>query len=128
MRITLSGLLIFSVFGIFMLTTQGFGTSLNSTSEVNKIGTLDISDSSAKTLIGMNMGVSDDISSITLTFKSSITQDDTVNISLKDNNGLEIGAGSQMVNPSSTVVTITLSDSITSLERDTLTTASITVM
>ena len=121
------GLVIFSIFGIVMLTTQGFGTTLDSVSEVNKIGTLKISDYSSKTLMGLNLGTADNITSITLTFKNSIVENSDVNILLKDNNGLEIGSGFKTVSPSSDTVTITLSNSITALERSTLQTASITI-
>ncbi|MCH7966059.1 MAG: hypothetical protein IIB02_01360 [Thaumarchaeota archaeon] len=77
--------------------------------------------------MGLNLGTSDNISSISLTFKNAIAEDATVNISLKDNNDIEIGSGSKVVNPSSTSVTITLGNPITSGERSTLITASITV-
>jgi hypothetical protein len=127
MRTTLLGFVIFSFFGIIVFATQGFGNSLDTFSEVNKINTLKISDSSTKTLLGMNLGTTDDITSITLIFKNSIPDSNTVNISLKDGNDVEIGSGLQVVSPTSTIVTVILSDSITSAERDTLVTASITV-
>ncbi len=117
----------FSIFGIIMFTTQSFGNSLGTSSEVNKIGTLKISDLSTKTLVGLNLGTADDISSVTLTFKTAIVDNDTVNISLKDNNDLEIGSGSTVVSPSSTTVVISLGDSVTAIERITLKTTSITV-
>ncbi len=118
---------VFSIFGIIMFTTQSFGNSLGTSSEVNKIGTLKISDLSTKTLVGLNLGTADDISSVTLTFKTAIVDNDTVNISLKDNNDLEIGSGSTVVSPSSTTVVISLGDSVTAIERITLRTTSITV-
>ncbi len=118
---------VFSIFGIIMFTTQSFGNSLGTSSEVNKIGTLKISDLSTKTLVGLNLGTTDDISSVTLTFKTAIVDNDTVNISLKDNNDLEIGSGSTVVSPSSTTVVISLGDSVTAIERITLRTTSITV-
>jgi len=118
---------VFSIFGIIMFTTQSFGNSLGTSSEVNKIGTLKISDLSTKTLVGLNLGTADDISSVTLTFKTAIVDNDTVNISLKDNNDLEIGSGSTVVSPSSTTVVISLGDSVTEIERITLRTTSITV-
>ncbi len=127
MRFNLLGFTMFLIFGIIIFTTQGFGNSLDTSATVNKIGTLKISDSSTKTLIGMNLGTADDITSITLTFKNSIAQNDEVNISLKNSSDVEIGAGSETVDPSSSNVTITLSDSITSGERSTLRTASITI-
>lgn len=113
--------------GIFLFSTQGFGSSLITTSEINKIGTLKITDSTGKALIGFNLGTNDDISSITMTFKNSIANNDSVDISLKDKNGLELGSGSKIISPSSTIVTINLSDTITQVERPALRSASITV-
>jgi len=127
MRFSLLGFTMFLIFGVIIFTTQGFGNPLDTATTVNKINTLQISDSSTKTLIGVNLGTTNDITSITLTFKNSIAENDEVNISLKNTNDVEIGNGSETVNPSSTIVTITLSDSITSGERSTLRTASITV-
>lgn len=127
MRFVLLGVIVFSIFGIVMFTTQSFGNSLGTSSEVNKIGTLKISDLSTKTLVGLNLGTADGISSVTLTFKTAIVDNDTVNISLKDKNDLEIGSGSTVVSPSSTTVIISLGDSVTVIERSTLKTTSITV-
>ncbi len=127
MRFVLLGVVVFSIFGIVMFTTQSFGNSLGTSSEVNKIGTLKISDLSTKTLVGLNLGTADDISSVTLTFKTAIVDNDTINISLKNKNSVEIGSGSTIVSPSSTIVTINLGDSVTAIERSTLRTVSITV-
>lgn len=127
MRFVLLGVIVFSIFGVVMFTTQSFGNSLGTSSEVNKIGTLKISDLSTKTLVGLNLGTADGISSVTLTFKTAIVDNDTVNISLKDKNDLEIGSGSTVVSPSSTTVIISLGDSVTVIERSTLKTTSITV-
>lgn len=121
------GFTLFLIFGIIIFTTQGFGSPLDTATIVNKINTLQISDSSTKTLIGVDLGTTNDITSITLTFKNLIAENDEVNISLKNTNDVEIGSGSETVNPSSTNVTITLSDSITSGERSTLRTVNITV-
>ena len=127
MRSVLLGVIVFSIFGIVMFTTQSFGNSLGTSSEVNKIGTLKISDLSTKTLVGLNLGTADDISSVTLTFKTAIADNDTINISLKNKNSVEIGSGSTIVSPSSTIVTINLGDSVTAIERSTLRTVSITI-
>ena len=126
MRTMMVGFLVFSILGVIIFTGQGFGNSLDSSTLVNKIGAVKIFDNSAKTMIGMNLGTTDTITSITLTFKTSI-EDETVNISLTDSDNLEIGTGSQFVSPSNTVVTITLSDSITANERDLLKNVDITI-
>lgn len=125
MRNILLGFFVLSILGVVLFAGQGSGNSLDSSVELNKIGALKIFDSTDKTMIGMNLGSADDITSIILTFKTSI-EDSTVNISLTDSNNLEIGAGSENVS-SASIVTITLSNQITSIERDTLKTASITI-
>jgi hypothetical protein len=120
------GFFVLSILGVVIFTGQGSGNSLDSSAELNKIGALKILDSSNKTMIGMNLGTTDDITAISLTFKTSI-EDNTVNISLTDSNNLEIGVGSQFVSTESTIVSITLSDSITSNERGTLKNVNISI-
>ena len=117
---------VFSILGIVLFADPGSGNSLDSSADVNKIGALKILDSSDKTMIGMNLGTTDTITEITLIFKTSI-EDNTVSISLTDRNNLQIGTGSQFVTPANTVVTITLSDSITSNERDLLKNVNISI-
>ena len=75
---------IFGIFMIFMIMAPGYGNSLATNSGVNKIGTLTIFDMSTKTLVGMNLGNTDDITSITLTFKNSIPDNGVIDISLKN--------------------------------------------
>jgi len=120
------GFFALSILGIVFFTGQGSANTLDSSTELNKIGALKILDSTDKTMMGMNLGTTDTITSITLTFKTLI-EDNTVNISLIDSNNLEIGTGSQFVSPANTIVTITLSDSITSNERDTLKNVNISI-
>ena len=72
MSLILLGLVLFSVFGIFMLTTQGFANSIDTPSDVNEMSGLQVSDLTTKTLLGLNMGTSDEINSVTLTFDSEI--------------------------------------------------------
>lgn len=124
------GITMFAIFGIFMIfviTAPGYGNSLATNSGVNKIGTLNIFDMSTKTLVGMNLGNTDDITSITLTFKNSIPDNGMIDISLKNSTGGEIGSGSTTINPSSTIVTFNLMNTVTALERSTLRTVSVTV-
>jgi len=116
----LLGVILFSVFGIVMLTTQGLGNSLATTPDVNKMTALDISDSSGSTLLGLNLGTSDTISSVTLTFNSDILASSTVNISLKDIDNVEIGSGSILISSPTKTPVINLSDTITNAERNIL--------
>ena len=112
---------------IFVITTTGYGNSLATNSSVNKIGTLNIFDMSTKTLVGMNLGNTDTITSVTLTFKNSIPDNGVVGILLKNSTGDEIGSGSTTISPSSTVATFNLINTVTALERSTLKTVSVTV-
>ena len=123
----LIGLVVFATFGILLFTTQSFGNSLDTSSEINKIGTLKISDSTNSALIGLNLGIIDSITSVTLTFQNNIPNNSDLSISLIDDDGLQIGTGSTIVTPSSSTVVIALSDSVTGLERETLRSASVTI-
>jgi len=118
---------IFGIFVVFVITIPGHGNSLPTNSDVNKIGTLKIYDMSTKTLVGMNLGDTDDITSITLTFKNSIPDNGIIGISLKNDTGWEIGSGSTTISPSSTTTTFNLIDTVTALERSALRTIIVTV-
>ena len=123
----LFGVLLFSTFAVVMLSTTGLANPLDTSSDVNKMNALQIFDSSGSTLLGLNLGTSDNITSVTLTFNSNIAGSTTVDISLKDDDGVEIGTGSTLtVSPTKTVV-ISLSDSVTDAERSNLQTASIII-
>ena len=91
MRNIMLGFFALSILGIVFFTGQGSANTLDSSTELNKIGALKILDSTDKTMMGMNLGTTDSITSITLTFKTSI-EDNTISISLTDSNNLEIGA------------------------------------
>ncbi|MCV0409554.1 hypothetical protein [Nitrosopumilus sp.] len=127
MSLLLLALLLFSTFGVVLLSTQGLANPLDTPSDVSKMGALQVFDSSDSTLLGLNLGTSDAISSVTLTFDSNIPEDTTVTISLKDTNDVEIGTGSTVTGGPTQTVVISLSDSITDPERRTLQYASITV-
>ncbi len=126
MRNLILGFSLFSILAIVMVSVEGSGNTLESSTEVNKIGVMNIFDNTGKTMMGMDLGITDEITSIILIFNTSI-EDNTISISLTDRNDLEIGSGSQFVNPANTIVTIILSDDITSIERETLKTVSITI-
>jgi hypothetical protein len=127
MGLLLLAVLLFSVFGVILLSTQGLANPLDTPSDVSKMGALQVFDSSGSTLLGLNLGTSDDISSVTLTFDSNIPGDTAVTISLKDTSDVEIGNGSTVTGGPTQTVVISLSDSITDPERSTLQYASITV-
>ncbi|WP_371503776.1 hypothetical protein [Nitrosopumilus adriaticus] len=124
----LLAVLFFSIFGVVLMSIQGLANPLDTPSDVNKLGALQVFDSSGSTLLGLNLGTSDDISSVTLTFNSNISGSTTVTISLKDTNDVEIGTGSTVTGGPTNTVVISLSDSITDTERSTLQFASITVV
>ena len=124
----LLAVLLFSIFGVVLMSTQGFANPLDTSSDVNKLGALQVFDYSGSTLLGLNLGTSDDISSVTLTFNSNISGSATVDISLKDTNDVEIGTGSAVTGGPTKTVVISLSDPITNTERSTLQSASITVI
>lgn len=121
------GMLLFSSFTIVMLSTTGLANPLDTSTDVNQMNALQIFDSSGSTLLGLNLGTSDDITSVTLTFNSNISGGATVTISLKDKDGVEIGTGSTVTGGPTKTVVISLSDNVTDAERSTLTTASISV-
>ena len=108
------------ILGVLVVSTQSFGNSLSTTSQINKIGSLDIADSTSRTLSGVNLGVSDEISSVTLSFIDQIPDASNLNISLRNALGTEIGAGTVLVSPASNSATINLSDTVTAIERESL--------
>ncbi|MGY5149652.1 MAG: hypothetical protein ACW9W3_06285 [Candidatus Nitrosopumilus sp. bin_68KS] len=123
----LLAILLFSTFGVVLLSTQGLANPLDTSSGINKLGALQVFDSSGSTLLGLNLGNSDAISSVTLTFNSDISGSTTVTIVLKDTNDVEIGTGSTVTGGPTKTVVISLSDSITDSERSNLQSASITL-
>lgn len=127
MRNMMMGVIVLSILGVVLFTSQGSANSLNSPIEVNKITGLKIFDGSGKTMIGMDLGIANDITVITLTFLDPIDDGDTVNILLSDGDNLQIGFGSKVVSPQSGTVVIALSDQVTSIERNTLKNVNITV-
>ncbi|AJW70527.1 hypothetical protein [Nitrosopumilus adriaticus] len=127
MSLILLGIFLISAFTIVMFSTTGVANSLDTSSDVNKLGALQVFDSSGSTLLGLNLGTSDNIASVTLTFNSNIAGSATVTLSLKDNDGVEIGTGSTLTGGPTKTVIISLTDSITDAERSTLQSANISV-
>ena len=115
-----------SVFGILLIATYASGASLATTSQLNELETLEVSVTSSETLMGMNLGTSSTIDSVTLTFRNALAVDTTVTISIKDSAGTEIGSGSKVLGTAASVVTVDLSDTITSAERPDVRSLSIT--
>jgi hypothetical protein len=121
------GFIVLLILGVVLFTSQGSANSLDSPTEVNKITLLKIIDDSGKTMIGMDFGTASDVTLIMLTFVTPVNNGETVNISLTDRDNLQIGFGSELVSPQNETVVITLSDQVTSIERDTLKNVNITV-
>ena len=115
-----------SVFGILLIATYASGASLATTSQLNELETLEVSVTSSETLMGMNLGTASTIDSVTLTFRNALAVDTTVTISIKDSAGTEIGSGSKVLSTEASVVTVDLSDTITSAERPDVRSLSIT--
>jgi len=115
-----------SVFGILLIATYASGASLATTSQLNELETLEVSVTSSETLMGMNLGTASTIDSVTLTFRNALAVDTTVTISIKDSAGTEIGSGSKVLSTEASVVTVDLSDTITSAERPDIRSLSIT--
>lgn len=121
------GFILVSILGVVLFAGQGSGNSLDSSVELNKITGLKIFDNSNKTMIEMNLDSAADITSITLTFITPVNNGETVNISLSDGSDLEIGVGSILVSSQTASVNISLSNQVTSIERDTLKNVIITI-
>ncbi|EGG43055.1 Hypothetical protein Nlim_0105 [Candidatus Nitrosarchaeum limnium SFB1] len=68
------------IFAVVMFTNESYGKSLTTSPNVNKIGTLKVNDLTTKGVIGMNLGTSADIGSVTITFNSVVAKNDNVNI------------------------------------------------
>jgi len=127
MRNMLLGFFILSILGVVLFAGQGSGNTLDSSVELNKISALKIATSSTSTVMGVNLGTAPTITSVTLTFRNSIAEDDTVSIVLRNGDGTLLGIGSQVVSPSSNTVLITLSNTVGYIERTTLRTVNILV-
>ena len=127
MRNIILGVFVLLILGVVFFTSQGFANSLNSPTEVNKITSFKIFDGSGKTMMGMNLGNATDITSIILTFRTPVNNGETVNILLSDGDNLQIGFGSELVNPQNSTVTISLSDQVTLIERKTVEKVNITI-
>ncbi len=127
MRNILLGFFILSILGVVLFAGQGSANTLDSSSDVNKINSVEISVSSPTTLIRVNFGTGDEINNLVLVFQNSIDENDTVDIVLKNVNGRTLGLGSQVVSPSSATVLIALSDNVDAVERPTLSTVNIVV-
>jgi len=112
--------------GILFIAIYANGASLSTTPQLNKLETFDISVTSSETLIEMDLGTASIIDSVSLTFRNDLVDNTTVSISIKNSTGTEIGSGSKVVSPASSVVTINLTDTITANERPDVRSLSIT--
>ncbi len=123
-------IILMPIVGVLLIASYGFGASIATASEVNQIKSLEILTTTAgndEVVDSIDMGTGDSISSIILNFKGSLSSGTTVDISLKDSSGSEIGNGSETLSSQTSVVTITLTDTITAAERPTMTSVSITI-
>jgi len=111
---------------VLIIAIYANGASLATTTQLNKLETFDISVTSSQTLIEIDFGTASTIDSISLTFRNDLADNTTVTISIKDSTGTEIGSGSKVVSPASSVVTVNLSDTITANERPNARSLSIT--
>ena len=118
--------ILISAFGILLIATYGFGSSLATQSEVNKLGMVEVPVTSPETLIGMNLGTGSTVDSVTFTFRNELVASTTVSVSIKDSDGVEIGSGSKNLSVASSAVTVDLTDTVTATERPTLTSVSVT--
>lgn len=115
-----------SGFGILLIATYSFGSSLGTQSEVNKLSTVGVPVTSPETLMDMNLGTGSTVDSVTLTFRNELVADTSVSVSIKDSGGVEIGSGSKTLSVAASAVTVDLTDTVTSAERPTLTSVSVT--
>jgi hypothetical protein len=117
------------IFAVVMFTNESYGKSLTTSPNVNKIGTLKVNDLTTKGVIGMNLGTSADIGSVTITFNSVVAKNDNVNIFFYDSVGTEIGSGTKIKNPAGFSITIDLTGTgqVTDVERITLRSITVTI-
>ena len=117
------------IFAVVMFTNEGYGKSLTTSPNVNKIGTLKVNDLTTKGIIGMNLGTSAGIGSVTITFNSVVAKNANVNIFFYDSVGTEIGSGTKKQNPAGTSITINLTGAgqVTDAERITLRSITVTI-
>ncbi|PBO84947.1 MAG: hypothetical protein COA77_06855 [Thaumarchaeota archaeon] len=120
------GIMMVTGIGILFIAIYANGASLSTTPQLNKLETFDISVTSSETLIEMDLGTASIIDSVSLTFRNDLVDNTTVSISIKNSTGTEIGSGSKVVSPASSVVTINLTDTITANERPDVRSLSIT--
>ena len=119
-------IIMISGFGILLIATYSFGSSLGTPSEVNKLSTVGVPVTSPETLMNMNLGTGSTVDSVTLTFRNELVADTSVSVSIKDSGAVEIGSGSKTISVAASVVTVDLTDTVTSAERPTLTSVSVT--
>jgi len=117
------------IVAVFMITDVGLGQTLTTAPSVNKIGTINVNDLTTKGMIGMNLGTSADISSVTITFNSIVAKNSIINIFFYDSTGTEIGSGNNVMSPAGFSITINLTGSgqVTSAERITLRSIGVTI-
>ena len=104
------------VLGVSIFAMYGIGAVLSSPT-MNEAKSMDVPVTSPETLVGIDMGTAETISSVTLTFRSALVANTDVTITIKDSDGVSIGSGTVNLGTAQSIVTINLSDTITSTER-----------
>ncbi|CAD6514630.1 exported hypothetical protein [metagenome] len=127
------GVAVLGIFGIciiFLFTSTGHGDVIATTPIIQKIDTLHVDDLTGYGIRVLNLKNADSITAPALTFITGIPCGDDVNIFFYDGDGVLIGTGTENVTSCPTDLTITISpmaDTVSTVERATLASVTITV-
>ena len=122
----LKGIIFFSVMTVVVISTYYFAASITA-SGVNELKIFDISVSSPETLTDTDLGTGSTISSVLLTFRNNLANNTTVDLSIKNSTGTEIGSGSKTLSSAASSVTVDLTDTVSAAERPDLEKVIVTV-
>lgn len=119
-------IILMPIVGVLLIASYGFGATLATTSDVNQIKSLKIFTTTPQEVVDIiDMGTGDTINSILFDFKGNLASGTTVDVSIKDSSGVEIGSGSETLSSQTDVVTVTLTDTINATERPTMASLSV---
>lgn len=122
----LKGIIFFSVMTVVVISTYSFAASITA-SGVNELKIFNLSVSSPETLTDIDLGTGSTISSVLLTFRNNLANNTTVDLSIKNSTGTEIGSGSKTLSSATSSVTIDLTDTVSAAERPDLEKVTVTV-